>query len=207
MDISTCLIEHNDGSKVLTTSGIVLDNKFSIFPASIFLVNLPEVPNYLLKIPSGELYFKNYFKINNQNTKIIIPKDKNEKTKSIKFYACFSCKNLKNTQNFPLVPHDLESYEQITFILSLFLIVSLEFESNEFSTCINSLLGSCVPPIRGSQILVESTPFGSRDLICTLTKGIVSNNFGENESYFLIDAATAPGSEGGAVFLNQKKKR
>lgn len=207
MDVSTCLIEHNDGTKTLNTSGIVLDQKWAIFPASHFLINLSEVPEYLLEIPSGELCYKNYFKINTQNTKIFT---KPNSWKHAKFFACFSCKNLRNTKNFALVPHDLDNYKQITFMLSLFIVVSLDSENldpDNFLELVKKLLGNSVAVVRGSNIFVESTPFGSKDLICTTTKGIVANIFGENDSYFLIDAATAPGSEGGAIFLDQNQYR
>lgn len=200
MNPKSVLVEHKTETRNLNCSGILFNDNWVLFPASIFISNLQTLPDYLINLPSGQLCYKNYFNIKETNTKIVGDSKPTCSITPAKFYACFSCKNLRQTENFPLVPSDIENHRHITFILSLFIIVNVGSESNDFLASVEKLLKDCKEAIKGDDIYVDSTPFGSRDLIASRTRGIVSNCFGENGSYFLTDSSTAPCSEGAPIY-------
>ncbi|CAG4947937.1 unnamed protein product [Colias eurytheme] len=59
-----------------------------------------------------------------------------------------------------------------------------------------------LPPERGTNIQVHSTPFGCEVFLNAVTRGSVCGVVGKRPSLLLTDAATALGSEGGPVFTD-----
>lgn len=92
-------------------------------------------------------------------------------------------------------------------LLSVFVLIDLEGCDQEFKTLrpLSSLLDIVhPPPVRGSQLLVCSTPFGCEAFLNSETIGYICGEVGIRPSLILTDAATSLGSEGGAVFATGK---
>lgn len=87
--------------------------------------------------------------------------------------------------------------------LYLFLVLSLDLS---FKCDLSSELGALKEKVRGgfskgSEVLVESVPFGNKHFIGNQSCGIVSNVLGKDGCFVLSDCPTVPGSEGSPMFL------
>lgn len=59
-------------------------------------------------------------------------------------------------------------------------------------------------PIRGEELLMESTPFGNEVFLNSTTKGVICNVFGLDNCIALCDASSTICCEGGPVFKSHE---
>lgn len=87
------------------------------------------------------------------------------------------------------------------FHWSYFVLLKTENSSEHLREIINGLkLEEQFVLVKGLDILVSYTPFGSGLLLDSVSGGIISNTFGENADVFLIDARLAASSEGSPIY-------
>ncbi|XP_038211047.1 peroxisomal leader peptide-processing protease [Zerene cesonia] len=105
---------------------------------------------------------------------------------------------------------DVEKQTQLgKALLSVFVLIDLESDNTGFKTLrpLSELLDLVrLPPERGTNIQVHSTPFGCEVFLNAVTRGSVCGVVGKRPSLLLTDAATALGSEGGPVFTDGPTK-
>ncbi|KAK7077021.1 hypothetical protein SK128_011891 [Halocaridina rubra] len=84
-----------------------------------------------------------------------------------------------------------------------------QLKSTDYIKELNYLLSKIIPftgdAIKGSNVFIESTPFGSlspRVFLNSLSKGIISNVSGFGKDIYLTDARCIMGAEGAPVYLS-----
>lgn len=89
-------------------------------------------------------------------------------------------------------------------LMSVFILLATNREqdshSNQTPCNLSQLFMEVSEPIRGQDVLIEATPFGSELFFNSISRGIVSNVVGQQRCIMLTDARAVVGCEGGPIF-------
>lgn len=211
MSVQSVLVEYSEAETLVTVSAILFNKRWILLPAASLIVTLSskkQMPDILQNLEPSKLFYTNYLDLQQDKLKIIT---KSETSRNLQYLLAnylgiFCCKNIKETTNFPLGCGDGKNNFDSYLTLFIFLDLKTEqcgkFEEKHLHEGINSLLKPSYNfnLCRGNTVCVESTPFGSRELLSSYSQGVVCNCVGQNNCYILTDAPTAPGSEGAPIF-------
>lgn len=206
------------GSGILFNSGLVLTNGAILVP----LIHVPNqkkrLKNFSKTLTSkveknnhlhSNIKFRIYEEIHNSKESKLVPLGK-----EISVAGAWKC---------PLVSRSLNLFQDWTLgdvtrgketdaetnidldmakeLMSIFILLDTNRKGGG-AVNLSELLLSLSEPLRGQDVLVESTPFGSELFLNSLSRGIVSNVVGSQKCLILTDARTVVGCEGGPIFAN-----
>ncbi|KYN03642.1 Peroxisomal leader peptide-processing protease [Cyphomyrmex costatus] len=190
----------------ILTHGIILspiiDKSYAVLN---FVTNM--VPGELITVPrelQNELKFRVYHHLGS---------DDDSRSSSLKEHhgmivAAWQCPLLKKTFDEFFKTWSFPKSSEVTRSLrSIFLFIRI-YNSGEsiVETSLEQAL-SClldqVPPnlIRGSSVIIESTPFGNPVFAGSIAHGVISNIVGDEDCVIMTDAYAFPGGEGGPVYI------
>lgn len=211
MSFELVLLERVDENSITANSGILIDNKFILVTTNIFD---PE--------KEAEKQWKNWKKFGNiylsplENNSVIINcvKKNDNGTYDIKsanvlavYFSNLIHKSDIFFENFTVdaLGNCIHSKDQ----LSTFYILRFGSKCNleELKQSLKGWWGllSSYNLKKYDNIYIESSPFGNRHFLNSVSRGIVSNIVGEQDCLILTDCPTTPGSEGSPVFIGEHK--
>jgi len=189
----------------ILTHGIVLgpiiDKSYAV---SNFVTNM--VSGELITVPKelmSELKFRVYCDLGSDN---------DSRSSSLKEHhgtivAAWQCPLLKKTfDEFFKTWSFSKSSEFTRSLRSIFLFVRICNSESIVETSLEQAL-SCllnqIPRnlIRGSSVIIESTPFGNPVFAGSIAHGVISNVVGDEGCVIMTDAYAFPGGEGGPVYI------
>ena len=219
MSTKSVLVECEDGKKqtVHGSSGILIANRYVIFTANILshlikldgYENLPTRENSCLLSPHSLL-------TNSPTLNVVIPeKSRNEERHTYKrgrIRWAWISENIRKSCERDLKDWtvDHESDHRVKELLPSLFVLDVDQEAEEdvhhFKLCLCNLLEEAmeVNVATGSNVVVKSTPFGNRRFVDSYSQGIVSNVVGNEKCLILSDAPTAPGAEGGGLYIKSR---
>ncbi|KAG7199555.1 hypothetical protein KM043_014166 [Ampulex compressa] len=129
--------------------------------------------------------------------------------------AAWKCPLLKETfEKFFLTWNFDKSAKLGHVLMPVFLVIRRGFNKScpvEIPTveqALHCLVGRASgKTIRGSNIEIESTPFGNPVFIDSVARGVISNVVGNEKCVIMTDASTFPGCEGGPAYIIDDRDR
>ena len=205
------------GSGILFSSGLVLTNGAILVP----LINVPSQKKWLKNFSKtltskieknnhihSNIKFRIYEEVHKSKDSTLVPFG-NE----IRVAGAWKCplvsRSLNLFQDWTLgdVTRGKESDAETNIdldmskeLMSIFILLGTNNGVNNGAVNLSELLLSLSEPLRGQDVLVESTPFGSELFLNSLSRGIISNVVGSQKCLILTDARTVVGCEGGPIF-------
>ncbi|XP_012058182.1 PREDICTED: peroxisomal leader peptide-processing protease-like [Atta cephalotes] len=189
----------------ILTHGIVLDPIIDkSYAVSNFVTNM--VSGELITVPRelmSELKFRVYRDLGNDNDSRSSPLKEHHGM----IVAAWQCPLLKKTfDEFFKTWSFSKSSEFTRSLRSIFLFVRIYNSESIVETSLEQAL-SCllnqIPRnlIRGSSVIIESTPFGNPVFAGSIAHGVISNVVGDEGCVIMTDAYAFPGGEGGPVYI------
>lgn len=225
MFIESVLVEIYENNKLFTSSALSFNNRWVILPCSCLIIHLSKKDGQQLlnqnlqelqNIEPSKLIYKNYLNIQPDNTKVITKARLGNELKYFlaKYVGIFSCKNIKESTDFPLACGDSTGSDlDYNNFLSVFLILDIKMEEDfveqHFYEAVKKLLkfSSTGQIYRSGLVCIESSAFGCRELLGSFSEGIICNLLGKENCFILTDAPTTPGAEGAPILAYQNEDR
>ncbi|KAJ8969887.1 hypothetical protein NQ317_013659 [Molorchus minor] len=201
-------VEDKTNNKVFGCSGLMLNKKYVITTANLFLCE--DSQNIFEELEPGKLY-TNLFPNYNNTLNVVWNEDGLYVVKRPYIFAAFVSKNIKHSskhifQNWAI--DSIDNNKDLSKILSVFVVLnfvkmeSLESIKEIFSEWWDLSMSDNFN--KGGSVYIRSVPFGNREFMDSVSQGIISNIFGTNECFVLSDCPSTPGSEGSPVYLSNR---
>lgn len=202
--------EENTENKILASSGLLVDDKFVIVTSNIFSSELHIITN--LKGNNYENIKLNPF--DNKSILLKVVRKKNDgiyEVKTGKVFAVYHSTTITKSdiflKNFAI--DSIDSNRNVAKLISTFFILTLDsrWTLHDFKKSLQTwwhLVGR-INIQKCDKVCIESSPFGNRFFLNSLSQGIVSNILGKDSCLIFSDCPSTPGSEGSPVFIGSHK--
>ncbi|KAJ8925956.1 hypothetical protein NQ315_009809 [Exocentrus adspersus] len=203
------LVEREDKVRnaVVGSSGLLLNDKYIITTTNIHFDAVSTLD--VEELEPGQLYTS--FPRSATASFMIVSKDGElYDVKKARMLATFTSGNIKYSnkdifQNWAIDSKD--NNWDLNTAMSLFLVLAVGENAADVEDFKNILkqwwdLTMKLEANKGDAVYCVSTPFGNRNFINSLSKGIVSNILGNSSCLLVSDCPCAPGCEGSPVYLS-----
>ncbi|XP_044739864.1 peroxisomal leader peptide-processing protease-like [Chrysoperla carnea] len=138
-------------------------------------------------------------------------------TNHVNIVKMYNCTQIETIMDHLLPDWDVnhsKEYQLETvreFILSIIIVLKVQQNDKvDIDNIFKELLNKLVPINyleRGDVVFLETTPFGNQTFLNSYSEGIIANTIGQDQCLYLTDASSAPGSEGGPIFLKKSTSK
>lgn len=203
------LVEREDKSRntVLGCSGLMLNDRYVIITANIIFDQWAQT--ILEELQPGE-FLTNLSKYGT-SLNVVVKEEDMYGIKKARILSAFVSGNIKNSNKFLFRHWAIDSIDNnrgINEAMSLFFVLSVDENTNveDFKGILKEWWNLLInfDFNKGDEIYITSVPFANRNFLNSLSKGIISNTFGNSSCFILSDCPCTPGAEGSPVYLYNK---
>ncbi|XP_018574407.1 peroxisomal leader peptide-processing protease isoform X2 [Anoplophora glabripennis] len=200
------LVEREDKvqNTVLACSGLMLNDDYVIITANILFDQWPQT--VLQELQPGKLTTN--FPESDISLNVVSKQEKLYTVRKAKILSAFISDNIKNSNKYVFQNWAIDSIDNnrnISEVMSLFFVLVLREGAGieGFKKVLKEWwnLVITLDVNKGTTIYTRSVPFANRNFMDSVSKGIVSNIFGNSSCLILSDCPCTPGGEGSPVYL------
>lgn len=200
------LVEKEDKvqNTVLGCSGLMLNDDYVIITANILFGQWAQT--ILQELPPGQL--STQFSQSDISLNIVSKEEEFYNVRKARILSAFVSHSIKNSDKYIFQNWAIDSIDNnrnIHNVMSLFFVLALNERANveNFKKVLREWWDLVInlEVNKGATIFTRSVPFANRNFMNSVSKGIVSNIFGNSSCLILSDCPCTPGGEGSPVYV------